>query len=122
MLPRLLAPATFDGKSEVVEGLRRIILGGEPFNYAATLRGLAERPDFTSLLPRLNCPVLLIVGRHDAISPPAEMAVMARAIPGSRLVEVEAAGHVTPLEAPDAVTRAMREFLATAGPPEKIWA
>ena len=52
MLPRLLAPATFDGKSEVVEGLRRIILGGEPFNYAATLRGLAERPDFTSLLPK----------------------------------------------------------------------
>ena len=111
MLPRLLAPATLDGNIDVVERLRRTMLAGDPFSYAATLRGLAERPDFTPLLPQIDCPTLLLVGRRDVISPVAEMTAIARTIPGSRLVEIEGAGHVTPLEAPEAVTRAMGEFL-----------
>ena len=111
MLPRLLAPVTLDSKPEVVERLRQIILAGDPLGYAATSRGLAERPDFTPLLSRIDCPTLLIVGRQDAISSVAEMTAMARAIPGSRIVEIEGAGHVTPLEAPDEVTAAMGEFL-----------
>jgi len=111
MLPRLLAPATLDGKPEVVDCLRKIILAGDPVGYAATSRGLAERPNFTPLLPQIDCPTLLIVGRQDAISTLAEMNAMTRAIPGSRIVEIDSAGHVTPLEAPEEVSRAMREFL-----------
>jgi len=111
MLPRLLAAATLDRKSEVVEHLRRVILAGDAGGYVATLRGLAERPDFTSLLAEIDCPTLLIVGRHDPISTVAQMSAMARAIPAARLVEIEEAGHVTPLEAPEAVSAAMGEFL-----------
>jgi 3-oxoadipate enol-lactonase len=112
MLPRLLAPATLDGRPEVVDGLRRIILAGDPAGYAATSRGLAERPNFTPLLPRIDCPTLLIVGRQDSISTVAEMSAMARAIPAARIVEIEDAGHVTPLEKPEEVTAAMEQFLA----------
>jgi pimeloyl-ACP methyl ester carboxylesterase len=111
MLPRLLAPATLVGRPEVVDRLRWMILAGNPIGYAATLRGLAERPDFTPLLPRIDCPTLLIVGRQDAISTVAEMNAMAGAIPGSRIVEIDNAGHVTPLEAPGEVTAAMEQFL-----------
>jgi pimeloyl-ACP methyl ester carboxylesterase len=111
MLPRLLAPATLDGRIDVVERLRRTMLAGDQFTYAAILRGLAERPDFTPLLPKIDCPTLLLVGRHDVISPVAEMTAIARAIPHARLGEIEDAGHVTPLEAPEAVTLAMCEFL-----------
>jgi pimeloyl-ACP methyl ester carboxylesterase len=111
MLPRLLAPATLDGKPEVVDGLRQIILAGDPAGYAATLRGLAERPNFRPLLPQIDCPTLLIVGRQDALTTAAEMNAMARTIPASRIVEIENAGHVTPLEAPEEVGRAMEEFL-----------
>ena len=112
MLPRLLAPATLDGKPEVVDRLRQMILAGDPVGYAATSRGLAERPNFTPLLPRIDCPTLLIVGRQDAISTAAEMNAMARAIPHSRIVEIDGAGHVTPLEAPGEVSRALGSFLS----------
>jgi len=111
MLPRLLAPATQAQKPEVVDRLRQIILAGDRFGYAATSRGLAQRPNFTPLLPQIDCPTLLIVGRHDAISTVAEMDAMARAIPDSRIVEIDGAGHVSPLEAPGEVTRAMEQFL-----------
>jgi len=117
MPPRLLAPATWDGKPKVVDCLRRIILAGDPVGYAATLRGLAERPDFTPLLPRIDCPALLIVGRQDAVSPVAEMNAMARAIPGAQIVEIDDAGHVTPLEAPREVSRAMEQFLSELARP-----
>lgn len=116
MLPRLLAPATLEGKPELVERLRQVVLAGDGAGYAATLRGLAERPNFTPLLPRIDCPTLLIVGRQDAISTAAEMNAMARAIPASRIVEIDGAGHVTPLEAPGEVTAAMQQFLADLPP------
>ncbi len=113
MPPRLLAPATLDGKPEVVEHLRQIILAGDPVGYAATSRGLAERPNFTPLLPQIDCPALLLVGRQDAISTAAEMNAMARTIPAARIVEIPNAGHVTPLEAPAEVTAAIEQFLGS---------
>ena len=122
MLPRLLSATTLDSRPEVVDRLRQMILAGDRTGYAATLRGLAERPDFTPLLPQIDCPTLLIVGRQDAISTAAEMNAMARAINAPprvlgtrhswvRIVEIEGAGHVTPLEAPAEVSRAIGDFL-----------
>ena len=112
MLPRLLAPTTLARKPEVVDRLRQIVLAGDRMGYAATSRGLAERPDFTPLLRQIDCPTLLVVGRQDAISTVAEMNAMARAIPAARIVEIDGAGHITPMEAPQAVTAAMEQFLS----------
>ena len=89
-----------------------MMVAGDRRGLAAALRGMAQRPDATPLLPAINCPTLLVVGREDAIASPAEMGAMARAIPGARLVEIPAAGHMAPLEQPDAVNAALLQFLA----------
>ena len=47
---------------------------------------MAARPDVTSLLPTIKVPTLVLVGEHDAISPPAEMKEIADAIPGAEFV------------------------------------
>ncbi len=112
MLPRLLAPATLAGDQRLVGELRSMMVAGDRRGLAAALRGMAQRPDATPLLPAINCPTLLVVGREDAIASPAEMGAMARAIPGARLVEIPAAGHMAPLEQPDAVNAALLQFLA----------
>ena len=111
MLPRMFAPATFQDRPEVVGRLERMILAGNAVGLAAAARGLAQRPDFTAMLPEIDCPTLLIVGKHDAISTAAEMGAMARSIPGARLVEVEEAGHMAPLEKPAEVAAAMEDFV-----------
>ncbi|MDQ1710184.1 MAG: hypothetical protein QOG49_1569, partial [Frankiaceae bacterium] len=53
-----------------------------------------------------------IVGAEDEIAPPAEAAAMASAIPGSTLVEIAGAGHLSAIEAPDEFNAAVAAFLA----------
>ena len=110
---RLLAETTRRQRPDVVEGLRSVMMAGDPRGIAAAARGMAERPDMTAALGQIRCPTLVMVGQSDASSPPAEMRGMAAAIPGATFVEIPAAGHMTPLENPAAVSAAIAAFLAT---------
>jgi pimeloyl-ACP methyl ester carboxylesterase len=70
------------------------------------------RPDGRADLKRIACPTLMLCGRHDALTPVALHEEIAAAIRGAKLVVVERCGHLSPLEQPDRVTAAMREWLA----------
>lgn len=74
-----------------------------------------ERIDGTAALARLTCPLLLLCGADDAITPAADHRALAAELPRARLVIVPECGHMAPMEAPDAVTRALREWLRTSG-------
>lgn len=112
MIPKLFAKKTLADAPDLIEQTRRVILSMNPEGIAAAARGMAERPDATPLLPRITCPVLVIVGCEDVISPVDEMRAIAERIPHARLVEIAGAGHMAPLERPEQVNRAIREFLA----------
>jgi len=111
LLPKLFAPATYQQQPQIVEVTRQVILRTKPDGIAAALRGMAQRPDVTIQLNGIEVPALLICGQHDGISPPDEMRGIAAQMPNARFVEIAAAGHMAPLEQPDAVNRAFREFL-----------
>lgn len=111
MSSRLFAANTPQRLPHVVEQVRRMMLGGDPRGIAAAALGMAERTDATELLPRITVPTLLIVGEEDRISPPTEMQAIAAAIPGAEFVRVPGAGHMAPLENPQAVNAAMRRFI-----------
>jgi len=111
LLPKLFAPATYDEQPQIVEETRQVILRTKPAGIAAALRGMAQRPDVTSALPQIDVPALVICGQHDGIAPPAEMRQIAQRLPKARFVEIEAAGHMSPLERPEPVNAAIREFL-----------
>jgi len=112
MLPRLFSASTFAHHPDVSEGLREIILAGDPLGQAAASRAMANRIDSTPWLARIDCPTLLIAGKQDAISTVAEMTSMADRIPAGRLVEIDDAGHMTPMENPAAVSAAIEKFIA----------
>ncbi len=111
MLERLFSAYTRQNRPELVQRMRLVIQSCRPQAVAAALRGLAEREDFTSQLRRIDVPVLVVCGQHDAISPVAEMNAMAREIPHARVIVIENAGHMAPTEAPDAFHRALEQFL-----------
>lgn len=107
MLERLFAPATRADRPELVDAVRRVILGTSPHGIAAALRGMAQRPDVTPWLPEIRVPALLVCGEFDGISPPAEMRAIAAGMPSAQFVEIPGAGHMSPLEQPAAFEEAL---------------
>jgi len=61
----------------------------------------------------LRLPVLLVAGRHDLIWSPAVLRELSVALPGARVVEIDA-GHSAYFEAPAAFNATLREFLAAS--------
>lgn len=112
MLPKLFAPESVEQQKPFVEATRGVMLKTHPDGMAAALRGMAERPDFTSRLPQIDVPTLVLCGQHDPISTPQEMEQIAAAIPGATFVEIAGAGHMSPLEQPSAVNSKIGAFVA----------
>ncbi|MBC7852586.1 MAG: alpha/beta fold hydrolase [Pirellulaceae bacterium] len=111
MMPKLFSKRAIESKAPCVEETRQTILRTSPRAIAAALRGMAAREDFTAKLPAIAVPTLVLCGTEDAISPPAEMRSIAAAIPRAEYSEIQAAGHMSPVEDPQAVNRAIRIFL-----------
>ena len=111
MLPKLLTPETVSKHPEVVKRVRDMMLKTKPEGAAAALRGMAERDDQTELLAKIAVPALILVGAEDAITPVADSEKMHGAIPGSRLVVIENAGHVSNIERAEQFNDALLSFL-----------
>jgi len=115
MIPRLLAgrsasrPAADRDRIEAL--LRRSILGQSTATVQASLAALAARPDMREAMGRVRTPVLLVTGAEDAITPPACAEAAAALIDDARLLILPAAGHLVPLEQPEAFNAAVLEFL-----------
>lgn len=69
------------------------------------------RKDGSGVLAALKCPVLILCGEEDAITPLAGHVAMAALVPQARLVPVAGSGHMTPIEQPEVITRALRDWL-----------
>jgi len=90
--------------------LRSMIEGTRYETFVAALQGMKERQDRTSLLSKINVPVLVVGGDDDALISVAETRRLAERIPGARTMIVSGAGHVPPIEQPDQVNQALIEL------------
>jgi len=112
MLPKLFAPGAVVRVPDAVDLMRQTILAASPRAVAAALRGMAQRPDMTAEQKKVELPTQIIVGEHDALTPPDVMRPMAAAIPGARYFEILGSGHMTPLEHPAEFNAVLASFLA----------
>ncbi|MGB6309078.1 MAG: alpha/beta hydrolase, partial [Steroidobacteraceae bacterium] len=81
-------------------------------SYAGQINALLNRPDALPVLPTIGVPTLLLSGSEDAWSPVSQQETMRRRIPHATVFEILGAGHLAPIERPDGVALAMREWLA----------
>jgi proline iminopeptidase len=72
------------------------------------------RYDCRAELPRITCPALVLVGRHDWISPVEQSEEIHKLVTGSRLVVFERSGHSPHVEERDEFLRVVKAFLAEA--------
>lgn len=69
------------------------------------------RIDVTSRLREIRVPALVIVGDQDPGTPPSMAREIHENLPGSELVIIPSAAHLSNLEQPEAFNRALDEFL-----------
>jgi hypothetical protein len=79
--------------------------------YLRQQRAIIGRPDSRPSLAAISCPTLVLVGEQDQGTPLALSQEMAAAISGSRLVVVPECGHLSTMERPEAVTKALVEWM-----------
>jgi 2-succinyl-6-hydroxy-2,4-cyclohexadiene-1-carboxylate synthase len=103
---------------EFVAAQRRQRLDNDARSLAASLRGLGPgaQPPLFDDLPRLDVPVLLVVGALDRTFV-AHARDLERRLPSAEVLEIADAGHAVHLEQPAAFVEAVREFLGGAGRP-----
>ena len=115
LIPKLLCEISRENKPEIADSLRAVIDAMDPRGVAAAQKGMAERPDFSPRLTEIESPALVLCGAEDAISGPEEMGQIAQQLGNARYVEIQNAGHMSPLEQPELVNRALEEFLDGVG-------
>jgi pimeloyl-ACP methyl ester carboxylesterase len=111
LLSKLLGHTTSSTRPEVVEKVRSLMLSSSTEAISGALTALMTRPDSTLTLAAIHCPTLVIVGDEDVVTPPSFSETLHARIPGSELVRIAGAGHLSSLERPDSFNAALAQFL-----------
>lgn len=112
-LPELLGWSSERDNPSLFARLQQIVSENSPAGISAALRAIADRPDFSSILPEIRCPTLCIAGVDDPLTPPRLVRDMAERIPVARAVSI-AGGHLVNLEAPEAFNAELEKFFSEA--------
>jgi len=111
MLPKMFTAGASDSDRREAE---RWMLEQPMETLVADLSAMRDRPDSTSTLAEIGIPVLVVGADEDPITPLVDTQTMAAGIPGGRLVVINGSSHLAPVEQPDQVSTALRDFLRQA--------
>ncbi|MDO3640881.1 alpha/beta fold hydrolase [Mucilaginibacter sp. L3T2-6] len=96
----------------VAELVMNMMLHTSPAAAATAMRARCERIDYLhKVLPDIDIPALIIVGRQDEFTPVAKAQEIQQNVQGSKLVIIEDAGHMPNLEHPDEFNKIVLGFL-----------
>lgn len=112
MLSKQLSEAHQQERGDVYQNVERMLKACSVEALCNAQRAMANRADFTTFLPRLSTPTLVIAGEEDSITPPMATRKWAAVMPHSQCHVVAGAAHLTPLEQPEQFNSLVREFLA----------
>ena len=111
MIEKLFYQPDDAANREIIDHTHAIISQTDPLSLASGQLAMAKRADATEWLPEFNVPTLFVVGKHDEITPPAEVRANAGRVANSSYLEISQAGHMAPLENPGEFNQGLIEFL-----------
>ena len=94
---------------ETMERMRKMFVASDRAGYCACV-GAVRDIDFRASNPTIKAPTLVIVGTHDAATPPAAGQGIAGQVKGAKVVALDAA-HISNVEQPKAFADAVLNFL-----------
>jgi 3-oxoadipate enol-lactonase len=100
-------------RNSVVERVAKLIRETPPQGYAGCCHAI-PKINLTDRLGAIKCPTQIIVGDKDVGTPVPMSEAIQKAIPGSELVVIPEASHLSNLEQPAAFNAALLRFLGSA--------
>jgi len=107
-MTRWFTPEFRTARPDVVARFHATIAQANTEGYASCCAALRDA-DLRAIVPQVACPTLVVAGRHDAATPPAQGRWLAEQIAGARLVELDAA-HLSNVERADEFNAAVLNF------------
>jgi pimeloyl-ACP methyl ester carboxylesterase len=98
-------------RDEIMALVKDMALGLGEGVFLRQSRALQRRPDQQKTMRKVKLPVLVIAGRVDTLVPLRRQEFTANLMPYGTLNIIEDAGHLAPLEQPEAVSEALEAFL-----------
>ncbi len=99
---------------EIIENYRRKSGSADYNALTGTMRNILVKvvnEDLKEVMPRIQCPVLLIWGKNDTATPLRDARTMERLIPDAGLVAFDDAGHYSFLDKPYEFNAVVQNFL-----------
>jgi 3-oxoadipate enol-lactonase len=97
-------------RPSVVDAVRGMIRATDARGYASCCHAI-KALDLTDRLSAIRVPTLVVVGQDDVGTPVAASRAIHERIPGSKLVVIPSASHLSNLEQPEAFNEALLSFL-----------
>jgi pimeloyl-ACP methyl ester carboxylesterase len=110
-LKQYFASTSFVRRKEEVRSARKMIMNTSVSSICNTLMNLKVDDEVCKRLPEIKVPVLIMVGREDEITTPADAQYLHEQIPGSTLKVIEYAGHLPNLENTYEFNQHLRKFM-----------
>lgn len=112
VIPLLLSADTIARRPDLVERLVRATNGFPREGTArAALAVVVHRTDILRRVDAIRAPTLVLCGTLDRSTEPVHSQRIAERIPGTRLVLIEGAGHLSALEQPEKVNEVLVPFV-----------
>lgn len=107
---RWFAPGFIKDHPDISTTILHSLQRTDRHSYAHACRALGG-VDLTEQLGAATRPLLCIAGEYDGVCTPAHSELIAARAPGAEAVTVPGVAHLAPAEAPEEITRLLKEFL-----------
>jgi 3-oxoadipate enol-lactonase len=110
-VPNCFCEYSLENKKELVAELIYRSQHSSPIGVKGCLLAMAGRTDTSGYLSNISIPVLVLCGEEDNLTTPDVMMGMADKIHNSEFYTIPKAGHLSPVENPEAVNKHIENFL-----------
>ena len=106
-----LGKTTRSSHPALVEQVHHLMTMASPETIISALRGMAQRPSRFHVLSKLPCPVGILVGEEDFLTPLSDAESMQTLSSHASLIVIPHAGHMSNLENPAFFNTSIQKFL-----------
>jgi len=111
VIQRWFTPSFIAAAPDRIERTRQMLLHTPPEGYTANIAAIRDM-DQRETISRIRKPTLVIAGANDPVTTPADARFIVEAVPGAKLVQLNAA-HLSNLEAAPEFTQTLLNFLVS---------